>query len=372
MARIQTNPTQLGRAFAAAGISADKLAPVLTHLETERLERKRDMLKRAAGEAGPLRVGRPGWHPSVRHLKEELRQHLRDVQRGRTAFVMRFAGCHGHLKAGRPEAGLMSAEQAYDTYCERLSLIYEDIGARLQLGGFFDADGVDKTHKALQIFVANERAEGRPAGTAHWSQWEAPATVRNLRRIFNEIYQHYAEQNNKQWLRRLVPYFNSSTQGRLYEQWQDAIARAYGGSALSTSVDEHGVQRVVTSNAFLQRFVTEAPDLSEEQRAALLNYLRFISPDAKAFMKLNMEAASVATFEGKTPPYRANPMTGTLTYEPWRRLDDDALLRLHTHVIEIESARLTPELRAGFERYIPIANTQDEVDRRGLGSAAQH
>lgn len=372
MARIQTNPTQLARAFAAAEIAADQLPIVLLHLETERLERKRTMLARAVGEETAPRIGRPGWTPCVRHLKEDLRQHLRDTQRARTSFVQRFGGYTARIKAGKPEAGLMSAQQAFDLYCERLSLLYEDITTRLHLGGFFDGEGLTKTRRDLDIFVANERAEGRPAGVAHWSQWEAPATVRNIRRIFGEIYHGYALQNERSWQRRrLVPYFNSTAQGRLYEMWQQAISHVFGWGTLTASTDPETIAKAPTRIGATLDILAADTVLSEEQRAALIAYYTFTGPTSKAFVSALNEAASIATFDNKQPPYSTDPMTGMVTHEPWRRLDNDMLLRLHTHVAEAMRMGLNDAQLQFYGTYVPIVSPdaiQDEIDSRGLSA----
>lgn len=373
MPRIQTNPTQLARACAAIGLpDAASVAERLTqHIEAERLARRVEHLKRAAGEAAPARLGRPGWHPRVRPIKEELRQHLRDVQRARETFGMRFGPYLAAFKAGTPAD--MPALRVFDLYCERLQHLHESLTERLEAGGFFDARSLRKTAADLDLFVANERAEGRPAGALHWSQWEKPAVVRNIRRMFAELYAAYARDSGRELKRRIIPYFNSTAHARLHASWRQALEHTFGWDAAAAQPAQPGpalanpVRRVDVVLSLLEAPPPEL-QLSEEGRAALDSYFAFTG--GKPFIRACEEVAEAAAYSGAHPSTDTDPMTGHMTYAPWRHagFPDDLLLRLHTMAADVRLAEIDAEALATVEALVRVVDVDDEVQRRGLAA----
>jgi hypothetical protein len=123
-------------------------------------------------------AGRRRLTATAHALLEPLRREINTVkhQRADGRFTKKVA-----KEPGKPEVDL---DALHSNYLTRLVALREHIDATLRTNGHYCLPGDEAWAQPIQVIVANERQAGRPAGMSNWTQWEDPATVRKLTRIF--------------------------------------------------------------------------------------------------------------------------------------------------------------------------------------------
>jgi hypothetical protein len=145
---------------------------------------------------------RPHWTPEALSLLEPLRVEIELCQqqqrvgtiakryRGLTA-VLPFAGRDRDPinkpsgGRGRPDA-VVNVLEVYDQYYFGLLKLRERLHHTLRGYNHWVDNRQPEPPEWLDIIVANERAESRPAGTLDWTQWEKPGRMRRITAVFEQ------------------------------------------------------------------------------------------------------------------------------------------------------------------------------------------
>jgi hypothetical protein len=124
--------------------------------------------------------GRQRWTAPALALREPLRRELNTVakQRADKRFELQLV-----ILPDKPPIDLGDLHRFY---AARLADILLRLDAALRSNGHWCTPDDEDYAQPIQVIVANERAAGRPAGNTDWTQWEDPATVKKLIRIFAE------------------------------------------------------------------------------------------------------------------------------------------------------------------------------------------
>ncbi len=126
------------------------------------------------------KAGRSRFTATAHALREPLRREINTVK-----HQIKDGRFDGEIIVipGKPPIDLAALHRAYAT---RLTDILLRIDNAMRANGQYCLPGDEAYAQPIQVIVANERAADRPAGTSNWTQWEDPATVRKMTRIFAE------------------------------------------------------------------------------------------------------------------------------------------------------------------------------------------
>jgi hypothetical protein len=121
---------------------------------------------------------------------------------------------------GRPDA-IVNVLEVYDAYYFGLLKLRERMHLALHNGHHWVDRLSTEPPESLDIIVANERAEGRPAGTLDWTQWENPGRMRRIIDVFEQA-RAVTPMRGRQW----IPYLSSNKRGATAMAAKSAVWRA--------------------------------------------------------------------------------------------------------------------------------------------------
>jgi hypothetical protein len=182
------------------------------------------------------RYGRQRWSDAALSLREPLRIELNTV--AKQIVKQQFVG----LIATSPGKPPLELSLAHARYVARLEDIRLRMDAALRTHGHWCLATDESFAQPLRVVVANERAAGRPAGNADWTQWEFPATVRLFTNIFDTALADAAKRG-PQW----SPYLpngarkpGAAANKKLMQAWRGAFHDAIAIPLTAALADPHG------------------------------------------------------------------------------------------------------------------------------------
>ena len=167
-----------------------------------------------------VRCGRPGWTLEAASLLTPLRRLVQDHRGRRNKFHQDYRGLYAVDKQGNQHL----LTQVYDDYIDRCNVLRESMRKTLGAFGHLSNDVTASLGMTLPELVADLRAQGRPAGCDHWSQWEDPATVRRTRYLLGQMFDvHNAAYGRDPSGRRWYAYEHGLAEQRAREEWDAAL-----------------------------------------------------------------------------------------------------------------------------------------------------